>query len=432
MSCDLEAGLRASTLRRARDRPLQHGHRVDADERGRDDARARLQAERASPSSATPAAPPTRRRRPATTCPRCARRRATTAFSAASFSSDVSRRPSSRLTACTSRRWACPPRRAPAPRRGRPRASKRPSSHARDRALLAAQAEAVGVLARDAVLLRDHLGALELRREGVVLDGSSSAAASRRPCSSRAARASSSRRRRRARRPRCRRRPCPAASVVACWLEPHWLSIVVAATSSGRPCDSQAVRAMLNDCSPTCDTQPPTIWPTRADRSRRARRRRAARRRADRRDGARRARPCGGRSGVRTAARMTTSCMGPGFHTDRSGRVKPRRSLDLGAPGVERGAHMRRLLPLLLLLTAATARRRRPRCSACRAPARTTTTLHRRPGRGLARHRLRVRQRGGAAERRLRAHRSDPAGRGWRPPSEPRRPSRARRRAKVL
>ncbi len=54
----------------------------------------------------------------------------------------------------------------------------------------------------------------------------------------------------------------PAASVVACWLEPHWLSTVVEATSSGRPAESHAVRATLNDCSPTCETQPATICPT--------------------------------------------------------------------------------------------------------------------------------------------------------------------------
>ena len=54
----------------------------------------------------------------------------------------------------------------------------------------------------------------------------------------------------------------PAASDVACCDEPHWLSTVVAATSIGRPCASQATRAMLNDCSPTCETQPPTTWPT--------------------------------------------------------------------------------------------------------------------------------------------------------------------------
>jgi hypothetical protein len=50
--------------------------------------------------------------------------------------------------------------------------------------------------------------------------------------------------------------PSPAPSEVACWLEPHWLSIVVCGTSKGSPCESHAVRAMLNDCSPTWETQP--------------------------------------------------------------------------------------------------------------------------------------------------------------------------------
>ena len=54
----------------------------------------------------------------------------------------------------------------------------------------------------------------------------------------------------------------PAASEVACCDEPHWLSTVVAATSIGKPWPSHATRAMLNDCSPTCDTQPPMICPT--------------------------------------------------------------------------------------------------------------------------------------------------------------------------
>ena len=47
------------------------------------------------------------------------------------------------------------------------------------------------------------------------------------------------------------------ARLVACWEEPHWVSTVVAATCSGRPAVSQAVRAMLNDCMPTWLTQPP-------------------------------------------------------------------------------------------------------------------------------------------------------------------------------
>ena len=51
----------------------------------------------------------------------------------------------------------------------------------------------------------------------------------------------------------------PAPSVAACWLEPHWLSIVVEGISIGNPCESQAERAMLYDCSPTWETQPPMI-----------------------------------------------------------------------------------------------------------------------------------------------------------------------------
>src|SRR5437763_4307148 len=52
----------------------------------------------------------------------------------------------------------------------------------------------------------------------------------------------------------------PAARLVACWDDPHWLSTVVAATVSGRPAASHAVRAMLKDCSPTWLTHPPTTW----------------------------------------------------------------------------------------------------------------------------------------------------------------------------
>src|SRR5438093_2903261 len=52
------------------------------------------------------------------------------------------------------------------------------------------------------------------------------------------------------------------ARLVACWDEPHCESTVVAATVRGSPAVSHAVRAMLNDCSPTCDTQPATTWST--------------------------------------------------------------------------------------------------------------------------------------------------------------------------
>src|SRR5215212_6564244 len=52
------------------------------------------------------------------------------------------------------------------------------------------------------------------------------------------------------------------ARLVACWDDPHWLSTVVAAVVRGSPAVSHAVRATLKDCSPTCDTHPPTTWST--------------------------------------------------------------------------------------------------------------------------------------------------------------------------
>ena len=51
------------------------------------------------------------------------------------------------------------------------------------------------------------------------------------------------------------------ARFVACWLEPHCVSTVVAAVDIGRPAASQAVRVTLKLCSPTWLTQPPTTWP---------------------------------------------------------------------------------------------------------------------------------------------------------------------------
>ena len=48
---------------------------------------------------------------------------------------------------------------------------------------------------------------------------------------------------------------------MACWLEPHCVSIVVAGVDIGRPAASQAVRVTLKLCSPTWLTQPPTTWP---------------------------------------------------------------------------------------------------------------------------------------------------------------------------
>ena len=47
-----------------------------------------------------------------------------------------------------------------------------------------------------------------------------------------------------------------AAKVVACWLEPHWRSMVVPGVSCGRPAASAAFRAMFCPCSPDWVTQP--------------------------------------------------------------------------------------------------------------------------------------------------------------------------------
>ena len=90
----------------------------------------------------------------------------------------------------------------------------------------------------------------------------------------------------------------PAASVVACWLEPHWLSIVVAATSSGKPCDEprrardvERLLADLRDAAADDLSDRARIDPGALDGG--------ALHGAEQIGGmeARRARPCGGRSG---------------------------------------------------------------------------------------------------------------------------------------
>src|SRR3954453_7481996 len=53
-----------------------------------------------------------------------------------------------------------------------------------------------------------------------------------------------------------------AAKWAACWLEPHWRSMVVPGTSSGQPAASTALRPTLTACSPTCMTQPMTTSST--------------------------------------------------------------------------------------------------------------------------------------------------------------------------
>ena len=47
-----------------------------------------------------------------------------------------------------------------------------------------------------------------------------------------------------------------AAKLTACCPEPHWRSTVTAGTDSGKPAESTAWRAMLEDCWSCCSTQP--------------------------------------------------------------------------------------------------------------------------------------------------------------------------------
>ena len=135
-------------------------------------------------------------------------------------------------------------------------------------ALLGGEAERVGVLAGDAPLVGDALGALELRGHLVLLEvglRDRDAEAERLVAgAARSAPGSSPRRRRRCRRrPRRRRRATtrgwwPAGSTrTGCR---RWWRRSTAAD----PAASHAVRAMLKACSPTWLTQPPTTWPTSA------------------------------------------------------------------------------------------------------------------------------------------------------------------------
>ncbi len=101
------------------------------------------------------------------------------------------------------------------------------------------------------------------------------------------------------------------AKFVACCEEPHCVSIVVAATDSGRPAVSQAVRPMLKPCSPTLLTHPVTTCPTsRGSTPERSTSADCAV--ASRSAGWTLERPPPRRpTGVRTASTITTSVMGP-------------------------------------------------------------------------------------------------------------------------
>ena len=106
------------------------------------------------------------------------------------------------------------------------------------------------------------------------------------------------------------------ARLVACWDDPHWVSTVVAATDIGRPAASHAVRVVLNDCSPTWLTHPPTTWPTSAG-SIPERVTSSARVAASRSDGCTVDSPPLRRPmGVRTASMITTSFMAASYGCD--------------------------------------------------------------------------------------------------------------------
>ena len=105
----------------------------------------------------------------------------------------------------------------------------------------------------------DHLGRDALAAPGRCRSARASAAGTgrrRRPRWRTSARATSTRRRRRRRRRSGRRRGPAAAKCTACWLEPHWRSIVVPGPTRGSRRRAAALRAALTPCSPTCETQP--------------------------------------------------------------------------------------------------------------------------------------------------------------------------------
>ena len=143
---------------------------------------------------------------------------------------------------------------------------KRPSSRARLALLLRARARSAShVLARDAAVLRDALGRARTGR-------ASSPTASRRSGRSRG-RASRWRRGRRGssprRRTRCRRRSAGLDERARSGGWPAGPSRTACRPWCRRRCSScramsQALRAMLFDCSPACVTQPPMICSTSA------------------------------------------------------------------------------------------------------------------------------------------------------------------------
>ena len=98
-----------------------------------------------------------------------------------------------------------------------------------------------------------------------------------------------------------------AAKWIACWLEPHWRSTVVAGVSYGKSAVRRTLRATLAPCSPTWSTQPNTTSST-SDDSMPARRTTSFRTSAPRLFGwMPDSTPARRPMGVRTASTMTTS-----------------------------------------------------------------------------------------------------------------------------
>ena len=160
-----------------------------------------------------------------------------TGLSVASFSSVVSRRPSSRATV-----WVVPVGLPSSSTSGASTGTiwlpKRSSAHAGGGVLLGPEAELVGVAPGDAPLLGDALGALELRGHLVLREvGAGDRDAEAEVLAAAGADRDPAHRPRRRRRRPTSTTPLPTRAVarlVACWDEPHWVSTVVLATAEGQ------------------------------------------------------------------------------------------------------------------------------------------------------------------------------------------------------
>ena len=234
-------------------------------------------------------------------CPRCARRPRGRRASASPALRATSRAVLRRARRDGSCRSACLPRRRRARRSAATSRSNRPSAQARCARCCDSSPNCVGVGAGDAPLVGDALGAFELRRELVVVAvrRGASAGRSRRAPPRRAGRGSSTRRRTTSATSTTPAATSAAARLVACCDDPHWLSTVVAATSSGSPALSQArprdVERLLADLAHAAADDLADLQRVDAGAVDRPP---AAPRRAGRRDAPWRARRCGDRAAL--------------------------------------------------------------------------------------------------------------------------------------